>query len=126
MRKLTQLLAAALSVLGVAFFVATSAPADAASTAATPAAATCVHHGNDFGCSKDGDGGISACDYEPDGHLVYTEAQVYGTGSARVVDRNGTGAGCDSRSLTPHSYNVIRVCEMTSGPTDSCTDWVRV
>jgi hypothetical protein len=105
------------ALLGALVTVLAGGPAQAHST--------CVHHGNDFGCANSTHDRISACDYERDGHAVYTEGGVLVEGiKYSVTDRNGADAGCGVRSA--FRFTHIRVCEDIPGYTDSCTAWTRV
>jgi hypothetical protein len=87
--------------------------------------ASCVHHGNDFGCSNSDHNRWSACDYERDGHRVYAEIHIGGEDFAvfRVVDANGADAGCGVRYEPGIRFRQLRVCEDVPGTPDSCTTW---
>jgi hypothetical protein len=60
-----------------------------------------------------------ACDYEADGHYVYTEVDVWFYGNQRVYDN--TNAGCDIKRTNDNPAWQFKVCEDVPAAEDPCT-----
>lgn len=63
---------------------------------------------------------ISVCDNEWDGNTVYAKVRLYGSDYAyRVVDRDGWGGACATRSFISAQIRDFKLCEEDNG----CTSW---
>ena len=82
----------------------------------------CVHQGYDWGCVRDNHTGWSACDAEPDGRRVYTEAWDRTPNGSYDVQTLWDWGGADGKCATSHRnwIDKILVCETGGSAPRAC------